>query len=86
MTKKCTKIYLGLAKGEWKSRFCNYKLSCKHKRRSNKTTLLKKHLKVVRSEISTTILKYLEEMPLALILKIGNCYLSKHEGTLEQET
>ena len=42
--KKCTKIYLGLAKGEWKSRFYNYKLSCKHKKCSNKTAIQKKHL------------------------------------------
>ena len=44
------------------------------------------YLKVVRSEMGTAILRYLEEMPLALILKIGNCYLSKSERTLEQET
>ena len=33
------KVYLGLAEGEWKSRFCNRKLSFKHERYSNKTTL-----------------------------------------------
>ena len=33
------KVYLGLAKREWKSRFYNHKLSFKHKRYSNKTTL-----------------------------------------------
>ena len=33
------KVYLGLAEGEWKSRFYNHKLSFKHKRYSNKTTL-----------------------------------------------
>ena len=30
------KMYLGLAEGEWKSRFYNRKLSFKHKRYSNK--------------------------------------------------
>ena len=33
------KVYLGLAEGEWKSRFYDHKLSFKHKRHSNKTTL-----------------------------------------------
>ena len=33
------KVYLGLAEGEWKSRFYNHKLSFKHKRYSNKTIL-----------------------------------------------
>ena len=33
------KVYLGLAEGEWKSCFYNQKLSFKHKRYSNKTTL-----------------------------------------------
>ena len=33
------KAYLGLAEGEWKSRFYNHKLSFKHKKYSNKTTL-----------------------------------------------
>ena len=33
------KVSLGLAEGQWKSRFCNQKLSFKHKRYSNKTTL-----------------------------------------------
>ena len=32
------KVYLGLAEREWKSRFCNRKLSFKHKRYSNNTT------------------------------------------------
>ena len=88
-------MYLGLAEGEWKSRFYNHKLSFKHKRYSNKTTLSSYmwHLKSVSSEtpnlrcfeIRTTILKYLKEMPLVLISKTGNSYLSKPEGTLEQE-
>ena len=34
------KVYLGLVEGEWKSRFYNHKLSFKHKRYSNKTTLV----------------------------------------------
>ena len=33
------KVCLRLAEGEWKSRFYNHKLSFKHKRYSNKTTL-----------------------------------------------
>ena len=33
------KVYLGLAEGEWKSRFYNHELSFKHKRYSNKATL-----------------------------------------------
>ena len=33
------KVYLGLADGEWKSRFYNHKLLFKDKRYSNKTTL-----------------------------------------------
>ena len=33
------KEYLGLAEGEWKSRFHSHKLSFKHKRYSNKTRL-----------------------------------------------
>ena len=33
------KVYLRLAEGEWKGRFCNRKLSFKHERYSNKTTL-----------------------------------------------
>ena len=46
------KEYLGLAEGEWKSRFYNHKLSFKHKRCSNKTTLSSHiwHLKSVSSE------------------------------------
>ena len=46
------KVYLGLAEGEWKSRFYNHKLSFKHKRYSNKTTLSSYmwHLKSVSSE------------------------------------
>ena len=46
------KVYLGLAEGEWKSRFYNHKLSFKHKRYSNKTTLSSYmwHLKSVLSE------------------------------------
>ena len=33
------KAYQGLAEGEWKSHFYNHKLSFKHKRYFNKTTL-----------------------------------------------
>ena len=46
------KMYLGLPGGEWKSRFYNHKLSFKHKRYSNKTTLSSYmwHLKIVSSE------------------------------------
>ena len=46
------KVYLGLAEGEWKSRFYNHKLSFKHKKHSNKTTLSSYmwHLKSVSSE------------------------------------
>ena len=33
------KVYLGFAEGEWKSRFCNHKLSFKDKRYSNKAKL-----------------------------------------------
>ena len=46
------KVYLGFAEGEWKSRFYNHKLSFKHKRYSNKTTLSSYmwHLKSVSSE------------------------------------
>ena len=46
------KVYLGLAEGEWKIRFYNHKLSFKHMRYSNKTTLLSYtwHLKSVSSE------------------------------------
>ena len=52
------KVYLGLAEGKWKSRFYNHKLSFKHKRYSNKTTLSSEmwHLKRVSSE--THILKW----------------------------
>ena len=47
------KVYLGLAEGEWKSRFYNHKLLFKHKRYPNKTTLSSYmlHLKSVSSEI-----------------------------------
>ena len=46
------KVYLGLAEGEWKSRFYNHKLSFKYKRYSNKTTLSSYmwHLKSVSSD------------------------------------
>ena len=46
------KVYLGLAEGEWKSCFCNLKLSFKNKRYPNKTTLSSYmwHLKSVSSE------------------------------------
>ena len=46
------KVYLGLAEREWKSRFYNPKLSFKHKRYSNKTTLLSYmwHLKSISNE------------------------------------
>ena len=46
------KVYLGLAEGEWKSRFYSHKLSFKHKKHSNKTTLSSYiwHLKSVSSE------------------------------------
>ena len=46
------KVYLGLADGEWKSRFYNHKLSFKYKRYSNKTTLssYRWHLKSVSSD------------------------------------
>ena len=33
------KVYLRLAEGEWKSRFYNHKLSFRHNRYFNKTTL-----------------------------------------------
>ena len=48
------KVSLGLPEGEWKSHFHNYKLLFKHKRYSNKTTLLsyKLHLKGASSETS----------------------------------
>ena len=35
--------------------------------------------------MQTTILKYLKEITPLLILKTGNSYLSKPEGTLEQD-
>ena len=46
------KVYLGPPEGEWKNRFCNHKLSFKHKRYSNKTTLSSYlwHLKNILSE------------------------------------
>ena len=46
------KVYLRLAEVEWKSRFCNHKLSFKHKRCSNKAKLSSYmwHLKSVSSE------------------------------------
>ena len=46
------KVYLGLAEGECKSRFSNHKLSFKHERYSNKTTLSSYvwHLKCVSGE------------------------------------
>ena len=46
------KSVLGLAEGEWKSRFYNHKLSFKHKRYSNKATFpsCMLHLKSVSSE------------------------------------
>ena len=46
------KVHLGLAEGEWKSRFYNHKLSFEHKRYSNKTTLSSCmwHLQSVSSE------------------------------------
>ena len=74
------KLYLGLAELEWKSRFYNHKLSFKHKRYSNKTTLSSYmwHLKNVSKEtpnlklsvfeMCTTIPKYLKEMPIVLVL------------------
>ena len=45
------KVYLGLAEGKCKSRFYNHKLSFKHKRYFNKTTLSSYvwHLKSVSS-------------------------------------
>ena len=48
------KVHLGLAEGEWKSRFYNHKLSFRHKRYSNKTALSSYmwHLKKVSSETS----------------------------------
>ena len=46
------KVYLGLAEGEWESRFYNHILSLKKNRNSNKTTLLSYmwNLKSVLSE------------------------------------
>ena len=46
------KLIVGPAKGEWKNRFYNHKLSFKHKRYSNKATLscYMRHLKSVLSE------------------------------------
>ena len=46
------KVYLALTEEEWKSCFYNHKLSIKHKRYSNKTTLSSYmwHLKSVSSE------------------------------------
>ena len=46
------KVYLGLAEGEWKNRVFNHKLSFKHKRYSNKTTLASYmwHLKSASSD------------------------------------
>ena len=57
------KVYLGLAEEEWKNRFYNHKLSFKHKRYSNKTTLSSYmwHLKSVSSEtpkFKWSILRY----------------------------
>ena len=71
-------VYLGLAERELKSRFYDYKLSYKHKRYSNKTTLSSYlgHLKSVSSETSNLkwsvlrcihLYSYLKEMPLVLI-------------------
>ena len=87
-------LYLGLAEAEWKSRFYNHKLSFKHKRYSNKTTLSSYmwYLKSVSSKtpnlkwsVWDAYHKYLEELSLVLIWKTGNSYLSKLEGTLQQE-
>ena len=59
------KVYLGLAEGEWKSRFYNHKLSFKHKRYSNKTTLSSYmwHLKSVSSETPNLKLSVLRCIP-----------------------
>ena len=48
------KVYLGLAEGEWESRFYNHKLSFKNETYSNNTTLSSYmwHLKSVSSETS----------------------------------
>ena len=70
--------------------------TCDHNRYSNETTLSSYiwHLKSVSSQTANLnslfwdafhILKYLKEMPLVLIWKTGNSYLSKPEGNLEQE-
>ena len=83
-------VYLGLAERELKSRFYDYKLSYKHKRYSNKTTLSSYlgHLKSVSSETSNLkwsvlrcihLYSYLKEMPLVLIWKAGNSYQNLKE-------
>ena len=83
-------VYLGLAERELKSRFYDYKLSYKHKRYSNKTTLSSYlgHLKSVSSEtcnLKWSVLRcvplysYFKEMPLVLIWKAGNSYQNLKE-------
>ena len=59
------KVYLGLAEGEWDSRFYNYKLSFKKKRYSNKTTLSSYmwHLKSVSSKTPNLKLSILRCVP-----------------------
>ena len=74
------KMYLRLAEGEWKSRFCNHKLSSKHKRYSNKTTLSSYtwHLKSVSSE--TLNLKWSVLRCIPPYSNISNkCFLCLHE-------
>ena len=63
-------VYLGLAEGEWKSLLSNHKVSSKHKRYSDKTTLSSYmwHLKSVSSE--TPNLKW---AVLRCILPYTNC-------------
>ena len=74
------KMYLRLAEGEWKSRFCNHNLSSKHKRYSTKTTLSSYtwHLKSVSSE--TLNLKWSVLRCIPPYSNISNkCFLCLHE-------
>ena len=88
--------FLGLAEAERKSRFYNHKLSFKHKRFSNKTTFSSYmlRLKSVSSEKPNLKWSVLNCVPpysniskkcLLCWYETGNSYLSKPEGTLEQE-
>ena len=52
------KVYLGLAKGEWKTRFYNHESSFRHKRYSNKTILSSYMWYLARVSCETPNLKW----------------------------